>query len=206
MLRYLSKYDSMKGVPLLASERRELSVEMANELGAIVTSDLSGRFGVSEITIRKDLDQLSARGLLKRVHGGAVRSDVLALEAMYRARASTRIAEKEAIGRTAAALVRDSGTIFLGPGSTVRCMIPHLRNRVGLRVITNSMRSAHELAMIESIETTIVGGDLERDSDVAVGHHVARFLEDLFVDQFFMSIDSISLQDGLTNYAPVGDV
>ncbi len=202
MLRYLSKHTSIKGVLLLASERRTLIVKMTDDLGAVMTSSLSAQFGVSKITIRKDLDQLSARGLVKRVHGGAVLSDGLALEAMYRERASKWKAEKAAIGATAAALVSGRSTIFLGPGSTIRCMIPHLRDHVGLQAFTNSMRSAHELAMIESIEATIVGGYLAWDSDVAVGHRVAHFLEGLFVDQFFMSIDSISLQDGLTNFSP----
>ena len=102
---------------MLAAERRRRIVEMLQSSSPILISDMARELGVSTVTVRGDFDALAARGLLRRVHGGAVLvSDYAFISTNERSRGHVR--EKRAIASEAAGLVSDHETILVGSGST----------------------------------------------------------------------------------------
>src|SRR3954465_14802294 len=103
---------------MLAGERKRQILEQISKDGRVVASELCQRFGVSEDTIRRDLRELSAEGLLHRVHGGALPLPKAPIPAAYSARAEQATAAKTVIGKAAAQLVRDGQVITIDGGTT----------------------------------------------------------------------------------------
>src|SRR5690606_23317 len=112
-----------------AAERRKYSLEVLSERGLVSVGDLSEHFGVSEVTIRKDLQYLEERNLLLRTHGGAMRVDYLVNEQSLEEKGQKYQEQKARIGRAAAALVKDGDSLILDAGTTVLQVARHLRGK-----------------------------------------------------------------------------
>ncbi len=183
---------------LLAEQRRRLILERIRGRGAVKTSELSRLFTVSEITIRKDLQELTERGEILRTHGGAVTRDSLAFEPSYQEKVVLHAEEKRRIGRAAAALIEENMAVFIGNGSTTMEIVRHLGLVKPFKAFTNALTHAIELADFPALDLSVIGGYLRWKSYAMVGPLAKRALEGVYFDLVFLGVDGVSLEQGLT--------
>jgi DeoR/GlpR family transcriptional regulator of sugar metabolism len=180
---------------LTSQRKREILDTLASE-GQVIAKALSEHFAVSEDTIRRDLRELAAEGLLQRVHGGALPSSPAVADLTVRGKLSN--SSKERIGRAAANLVLPGRTIILDGGSTsiqlVRCLPKNLR----ATVVTHSPNVAVELVDHHDIEVVLIGGRLFRHSMVTVGTAAIEALGHIRADIYFMGVTGVHLRAGLS--------
>jgi DeoR/GlpR family transcriptional regulator of sugar metabolism len=165
----------------------------------ISVPDVCAEFGVSETTARRDLESLAGQGLLQRIHGGAILARRATPESPMLLRSQEQSAEKQRIGRSAAALVQDGDTVFLGSGTTVLEVARNLRGHRNLTVLTNSLPVLNTLVSLDGL--TLVGlGGVVRDSELSlIGHITEQALAEVRADRVIMGIRALSLEQGLTN-------
>jgi DeoR/GlpR family transcriptional regulator of sugar metabolism len=185
---------------MLAAQRHKLIVEQVRTRGAVRVSELTGLLGVSEMTIRRDLESLAATGLLEKVHGGAtLRSGLSADEPGFEAKSHRQLREKEAIARAAAKLVEPGLSIGLTAGTTTWRLAHHLAQVPDLTVVTNSMQVANVLhANARSDLTVVLSGGVRTPSDALVGPIAVTSIRSLHLDVLFMGVHGITVEPGLT--------
>jgi DeoR family transcriptional regulator of aga operon len=188
---------------ILREERQSRILQEVQIHGQVTATGLSHDFGVSEITIRRDLRDLADEGLLRRTYGGAVIAQSELTDPPVLQRMSRKSAYKEIIGRAAAELVNEGDSIFIGSGSTTTYVARELANKDKLTVVTNALNIATELATVEGITVIVIGG-LMRSSELSlVGHIAEKALLEVRMDKVIMGIPAIDLEAGLTNdYMP----
>lgn len=161
---------------LFLEERRSHILEQLQQKGRVSVKNLSESLKVSAVTIRQDLQALEFDGLLKRTHGGAVLPLLLPTPALpalseqaFEIRRRKFAQEKEAIGRTAAALVKDGYGVALDSSTTAFAITPYLRQLENLVIVTNSLLIAQQFIDCPTIEVILPGGRLRADSVSLVG-------------------------------------
>ena len=183
----------------LKEERQQLILEMVQDNRQVTVSELSDRFDISEVTIRRDLRELAAQGVLRRAHGGAV----VAIPAPPEPPVVQRMGQaencKECIGHAGAALVANGESVFIGSGSTTAYVARYLLDRQGLTVVTNALTVATELATAEGVTVVVMGGLMRASELSLVGHITEQSLREVRVDKVMIGIPAISLEAGLTN-------
>jgi DeoR/GlpR family transcriptional regulator of sugar metabolism len=189
----------METVPLYAHERRQRISALVDELGRVSVLDLSQRFGVSEVTIRKDLAWLEANERVLRTHGGALPARGQPAETGFDVRQRQQRAEKAAIGRAAAALVRDGESIALDASTTALQVARHLAGTHELTVVTNGLRVANELADRPGVTVLMPGGRLRWAAVSLVGGWGASLLEHVNIQRAFLGAAGFDLRSGLTD-------
>jgi DeoR/GlpR family transcriptional regulator of sugar metabolism len=186
---------------MLAEDRRQAIIHRVNQSGgaALQVSELAEEFAVTGMTIRRDLEYLEARGLVRRVHGGVVsRIDGLTWTPfLERRKESSR--QKAQIGLLAASLIPDAGQVILDSGTTTLQIARHLSGRPNLTVVTNSLSIAAVLARVFHGRAVQLGGDLRLDELCVVGPVAVRQLEQYSVDAAFISAAGFSLAKGATD-------
>jgi len=167
-------------------------------------STLSELLGVSEITIRRDLERLEEQGVLERTHGGAILTQRMQQEPLYVQKERLQIEAKRAIGHAAAQLISPGETIFVNSGSTTRQIFPHLGHIPHLRVITSNAAAIVELGThTETLELIVVGGTYRWQSNSLVGPLALATISRINASKTFLGVDGISIQHGLTT--PIQD-
>jgi DeoR family fructose operon transcriptional repressor len=190
---------------MLRPEREFMIINKLKVERVVHLAELSVSIGVSENTIRRDLQRLEERGILKRTHGGAV----LAGEAQdshnsddidWLARQKQSPAEKERIGREAARLVHDGEAIILDAGTTTMQIARLLHEKRSLTVVTNAVNIGLELARNSDITVMLTGGILRELSKSLIGPLAEEFLSNsIHVDRLFLSAGGVSVDAGITN-------
>jgi DeoR/GlpR family transcriptional regulator of sugar metabolism len=180
--------------------RQQLIIERLEKKGQIRISELTDQIGVSEMTIRRDLESLERDGLLKRVHGGATRAISRSYEPMYSVRARLELEAKEALGRTAAEIVRDGDTCVVDGGTTGLAIARALHGRQNLTVCTTSLRVAQELADEPGIRLMIIGGIVRQGEHSIVGDLADCAFENLRFDVLFLTASGVHLEEGITEW------
>ena len=183
---------------LLNEERRRAILDMLARDGRVLVKELAPRFGTSQVTIRKDLEVLHARGLVHRTHGGAlpVPSGAL-LDPSLRDKEKLHRREKLRIGAAAAQLVKEGQSVILDSGTTTTAVARALRELRNVTVITNAVNIAAELAGT-SIAVILTGGLLRENSFSLVGPLAEETLRRLSADVFFLGVDGFDAHFGLT--------
>jgi DeoR/GlpR family transcriptional regulator of sugar metabolism len=170
--------------------------------GYISVAALAQQFGVSEVSIRRNLEQLEGAGLVKRVHGGVQAIARPGQPSVYEARLLQHPAEKRAIGRAAAELIRSGDTVFLDSGTTVlevaRAISRTLLESGGLTIVTRSLVIAGDLRRFRQIRLVVLGGIYLHDFDNFVGPQVEQALQNIHVSTLFIGADGVSPERGLT--------
>lgn len=200
---------------MLASRRQQEIVKRLQRDGQVTTTDLTSSLRVSPVTIRRDLKVLEEQGVLRRSHGGAVLVEdgpgagphlkafsTYAPERSLGEKASMEHAAKARIGRAAADLVQDGETIMLEAGSTVAAMLPELRKKRGLTVVTNALNIAWEMTNGGNARVVFLGGQIRPASYAAVGRLTEISLQEISVQRFFLGADGITVEAGVTTPNP----
>ncbi len=185
----------------LAPHRRERLRLLVESRRAARLDELSAALGVSQATVRRDLDELASAGKLRRVHGGAVAMDDRVTEPGFEVKAAEAAQEKARIAARAVELLSPDDTVYLDSGSTVLEVARLLRGWGRLTVVTNSLPVANELAG-RGPRLILVGGELRPTSLALVGPLTQHLLEHLHVDRALMGTFALSLDEGLTTTDP----
>lgn len=189
---------------MYAEERQHEIVTRARELGRVSVAELATRFDVTPETIRRDLDTLAGKGLLSRVHGGAVPAEKLHLaEASVGAREVSFPEEKLAIAHRAAALLprREGLTVLVDAGTTTSRLCALIPGWVQL-VVTNSVPSAAALSARADMDVLLLGGQVRGITQATVGAEALTGLARLHVDVAFLGTNGFSVRHGFSTPDP----
>ncbi len=187
---------------MLAAERQRRILDLARRDGTVRTTDLARDFGVTEETIRRDLDLLGRRGHLRRTHGGAMDASAMLAEPSYTERQARQLEEKIAIAREAVKLLSPGDTILLDASSTALELASHLPDGMPLRVITYSLAVVERLAAREDVEMIQLGGIYEPRGRRFSGLLTESSLRALRVDRFFFSGGGLDPVRGISEPNP----
>ena len=183
-------------------DRREQILTLLKKDGSVKVVDLVKRFGVSIETIRRDLEAIEEEGFLRRVYGGAVRESRRSEETLLQERMVQNAAEKERIGKAAAAFVQDGDVIGIDVGTTTLEMARALLARdLRIIVITNSIQIAATLSASEKIEVILIGGRVRHGELSVGGHMLTEANMRLFqTDKLFLGVGGITDKFGITDF------
>ena len=176
---------------MLVDERRHLIAEAVLAHGARTVPELSEEFGVSQVTIRSDLEALERQGMLTRNRGGAVANRVARFTPAFQEQSSVHRDAKTAIAERAAALLDDGDWVVLDSGSTTLCVADRLAGR-HLTVAVNSVYSMNKLVDMPTIESILIGGSLYRPALSHVGHLAESFVEGMHFDKLLLGVNGVS--------------
>lgn len=184
-------------------QRRLAICEELERNQAVQVTDLSKRYGVSEVSIRRDLAHLERAGALRRIHGGAIAVRPIPHDEHPHPEPTTgRAAEKARIGQAAARLVAAGDRLIFDSGTTVlevaRHLAPELRASGNLTVITNSLPIVRELGSCPGIHLILLGGVYLAQYDVLVGPQTIEQLRTFHTDKLFLGADGLTLARGVT--------
>jgi DeoR/GlpR family transcriptional regulator of sugar metabolism len=187
---------------VFARERQEHIARIVEEHGRARVADLAARFGVSSVTIRKDLVALEAARRLIRAHGGAIALDRSRPELSFDIRERLQADEKWRIGAAGAALVHDGESIVMDASTTALSVARHLKTRGGwsqLTVITNGLRLASELAGHPGIVVLMLGGRVRWEALSVVGQLGDGLFSRINVQKAFLGAAGFTVESGMAD-------
>ena len=172
---------------MLALERQKRILELLSIEGSVMVSKLSAELGVTEETVRRDLEKLEAKEMLRRTHGGALPMDENSYEFSLEKRKALNVESKQALARKAIQYIATGDTIFLDASTTTFYMAKELKTMKNVTVITNSIRVINELSGIEGVKVIAVGGIVSNNQSL-VGAMAENYItENYFADKMFFS-------------------
>ena len=195
---------------LLAEQRRALILDEVRRRGGVRVNELTRKLGVSDMTVRRDLDALARQGVLEKVHGGAVPlADASTHEPGFEAKSSLELSAKADIARAAAAMAQPGSAIALSGGTTTYALAQHLVEVPELTVVTNSVRVADIFHTAQrgpgggrtprpGAATVVLTGGVRTPSDSLVGPVADAAIRSLHFDVLFLGVHGISVEAGLS--------
>ena len=187
-------------VRMISSQRQHLILNRLRTRGAVRITALSKELGVSAMTIRRDIADLADKGLLKRVHGGAVTTSSLLAEPLFSVKSQMDMGLKDTIARRAIDYVSPGDVIAIGGGTTAYVFAQHLlesRQCAGVTLLTNSIPVAELVQAMESkdVEVIVTGGVITRSNSL-VGPIADKVIASLRVNTVFLGTHSVSIPRG----------
>ena len=183
-----------------SESRREQIMELIHSQGRVKVAELSDKYGISEVSIRKDLEALEAQGQLTRIHGGAVGMNKLYVNMDLNERFKTNAAAKKSVAELAARFIDDNDTIMMNAGTTLTYVLRALRGKKNISIVTNSVQNATEAALFPSFNVILLGGELDSKYQFTYGRDAIHQLENYHATKCILSVDGISAASGLTLY------
>lgn len=180
------------------ARRRAQIVDVVRAQGRARIDDLASHFGVSTMTIHRDLDHLHAQGMVRKIRSAAEAMPSEAFERNVELRASMNLAEKQAVadaGFAWAAERVDMQAVALDDSTTARCVVPRLLERLPLTVVTNFLPAINELSAVPGVRLHAIGGDYVPEFSSFVGPQAVRALRDVHYDVLFMSVTAVARAD-----------
>lgn len=190
---------------LLAEPRRMRILEWLQEEGSARVRDLSAAFGVSEATIRQDLERLETEGNITREHGGAYLKSIPQQVQSMTLQHVENMDKKHAIGMAAAALVSNSDTLIIDSGTTTTKFAENLRSRQDLNIITNALNIALILGAIPTNTVHMPAGQFKAPTLSLSGEKSVEFFVGIYAEKLFLATAGVSFDVGLT-YPAIGDI
>jgi DeoR family fructose operon transcriptional repressor len=181
----------------IPARRRLRIVETLRELGAVRVSTLSNELGVSEMTIRRDLERLEADGQLSRTHGGAVLKRHMVEEPFYVDNVASHAEEKRRIAKSAAALIQSGETVFLSSGTTAAQVLRHVDPGLEARVVTHNVGALAEAQGLH-LELVLLGGLYHPRSNVIEGTLAAELVTRFHASRMLFGVDGVDIEEGMT--------
>lgn len=181
-------------------ERRSMILKALHENHKVLIPDLVETFGVSDVSIRKDLAILEERQLLVRVKGGAIimqkTEEFDDIPILHKRQLHAR--EKQLLGKFTASLIKEGDTIIIDSGTTMMEIARNLDSFRHLTIITNAMDIAIVLNKYERFDVIVLGGQMRTVSYSTVGMLAESALKKFYCDKLFLGVDSASIKDGLS--------
>lgn len=193
------------GSALLGEPRRMKMLAWFQEEGSARVRDLAEAFGVSEVTIRQDLERLETEGHIVREHGGAYLKSVPQQVRAMALHHLVNMEQKRRIGRAAAALVSDGETIILDSGSTTTEVAMNLTDRAHLTVVTNALNIALIMGALPTCTVHMPGGQFKAPTLSLSGERSADYFKGLFAQKLFLATAAVSFEAGLT-FPAIADI
>lgn len=200
---YLNKYMNIcdimqpsKSRAMLKEERQQYILNRINQDYRIYLTTISKELGVSDDTVRRDLSELDERGLITKVHGGAIaKSDI---PSNFVDRLSTGIPEKQHLARKAITMLKENDVILIDGGTSNLEFVRQLSADMRLTVYTNSFPIANELFDRPNISVFFLGGAVYPESRITVGVYVYQTLQNVYPDWSIVGISNVHPVKGLT--------
>jgi DeoR/GlpR family transcriptional regulator of sugar metabolism len=181
---------------MLTTQRKKTILELLARDGQVLAAPLAVTFGVSEDTIRRDLRELAAEGLLQRVHGGALPAS--SAVAPFSTRRTLESSGKRAIGIAAASMIESGQIVIIDGGTTSAELVRHIPRSLSATVVTHSPTIAVALVEHPSIEVIVIGGRLYKHSIVTVGAAAIEAMSHIHADIYFMGVTGVHPTAGLS--------
>lgn len=181
-------------------ERRQKILEILHQDGRVKVNELSELFEISEVSIRIDLADLEAKGLLSRVHGGAVSSYKTYYNMDMQQRLSANHEQKQSIARHIAAMIDENDTIMLNGGTTTLTVFRMIPATMNLNIVTNSVTIALEAGANPNFNVVLLGGLINSKYQFNYGDDAIDQLRKYHADKLILSVDGITSIGGLTTY------
>lgn len=176
--------------------RKQLILQTVDKRGSVDVRELAEILNTSEMTVRRDLVQLAASGLLYRTRGGAMKVSLATDQFRFANKTAVNAERKDYICQLAAQEIQEGDVLFMDCGSTVFRLCQFIRNK-RITVITNSLPVVAEL-MSSDVTVNLVGGEVDKERQAVHGlmaeEHIARYR----ANRAFIGVDGISLQYGLS--------
>lgn len=184
---------------MLAVERRNLILEKLQEEKRVVVSELSSLYGVSEETIRRDLDKLDKDGLATKSYGGAVINENANIDMPFNIRRKHNVIGKQKIAELVATMIHDGDSIMLDASTTAIFIAKAIKNKERLTVITNSLEIVIELSDLTDWNVIVTGGSVKAGYLALLGAKTIENLNSYNVDATFVSCKGIDIKKGFTD-------
>lgn len=186
---------------MIPAERRRRIQKDVERLGSVTITDLSDKYEVSEMTIRRDFKVLEEQGQLRRTHGGAMSVRSNDVEPRYVAKQDVHAAQKDSIaGYAAQKFVEEGDVLILEGGTSVTTMAWHLTEQRDLTIVTNGLHTTSKLQHLLPHNTVICCGGILRDVALTfVGPTAERFFQEFYANKLFLSATGLGLDVGLTD-------
>lgn len=183
---------------MLKEERLQQITQMLGAAGKVEVSQLCRLFGVTEITIRRDLNELEQQGVAVRSHGGALLAeDAVYTEKPYETRAAHMRAQKEAMAKRALPLLQDGAKVFFDSSTTVLALARMMTSEHSLLVVTDTISTALELNTRSKVKVLCIGGELRKTTNSCHGYFAEQMLQGLHFDLAFFSVPRVTPQGRL---------
>lgn len=186
---------------MLAIERKN---EILNKLRLeqrVLVSELALHYGVTEETIRRDLDKLEKEGFATKTYGGAIWGNSIKTDLSYTIRNKTNVEEKTAIAKCISSMIQDGDHLMLDDSSTSLFVAKHLKEKKNLTIITYSVEVVVELSGVEGFTILSTGGQLRPTSLAFEGFQVPQILSKYHVDKAIISCKGLDPEAGITDSA-----
>jgi DeoR/GlpR family transcriptional regulator of sugar metabolism len=184
---------------VLAIERKREILSRLSADGKVIVADLAKEFGVTEETVRRDLEKLDSEGLAYKIYGGAVSRKSGVLDLPYSVRVAENVEEKEIISNLVADIIKDGDRILLDSSSTNIYIVKKLKSKKNLTIITNSVKILLELSDKPDFTVLCTGGSLKEGSLSLTGSSAEKMISSYHVDFAICSCKGIDLSLGVTD-------
>lgn len=181
---------------MLASQRKKAILELLAQHKQVLSSELSQKFMISEDSIRRDLRELAAEGLLQRVHGGALPAS--AAIAPIETRKNVQSRSKQTVATKAVKLIQPGLVVMIDGGTTAHELVTRIPQDIAFTVVTHSPGIAVSLVDHPLVEVIVIGGRLFKHSVVTVGSAMIDAISHINADLFFMGVTGIHASAGFT--------
>ena len=187
---------AQRSIMSVLNYRHKKILELVYQRKSISADELAAEFGVSKITIRRDLDTLALDKLLERTRGGAVSISDLGFEEIFEAKNHLSTKEKSQIGKYVVSLIEENETVFLNAGSTTLEVVRHLEDKK-VRIVTNNA-ACLLLDLNPHVEMILLGGDYRVQSRSLVGGLTIAGLQSIYSSITVLGINGVSIKRGCT--------
>ena len=184
---------------MLAAERKNIILEKLQNEKKVVVSELSAFFGVSEETIRRDLDKLDKEGICIKGYGGAILNESNSADMPFEIRKRRNMDGKRKIAARIAEIVNDGDHIFIDPSTTGVAIVNALRDKKRLTIITNSIEVLTELRDASGWDVISTGGTMKENYLALVGPRALESISSFNADKVILSCKGIDMSKGITD-------
>ncbi len=185
---------------LNSEDRRKTILDMLMRDGKVKVNKLSKLFNISEVTIRNDLSELESRGMLQRVHGGAVSTSKAYYNMSFQERMETNREEKLRIAQAAASLIDKNDSVLFNSGTTTLYTARQLTENKNLIIVTNSISIASEIGHYDGINLILLGGNYNPQYQFTYGDDTLSALQKYNTDKLILAVDGVHPERGLTSF------
>lgn len=184
---------------MIPATRHLVILDIIKSEKTVSVTDLSKRLFINEATIRRDLNKLEKSGLVSRTYGGAVLAEGLDSEIPLKIREGVNAEQKIYMAKLAAEHINDGDSIFLDSSSSVEFLIPHIKSKINLKIVTNGAKLAVMLASFNNFTVYCTGGKIRDHSLSYAGQLALDALSNYNFNKAFFSCRGVSIQNGLTD-------